>query len=263
MGRPKLNVRLYEKYGSLTVTSEAFKRPPCRYYYVTCKCDCGNTDYFKQADLKAGTSFRCNECADRSRRKVQVGDRFGNWKVIEETKDADGKLEWVCKCKCGRTRRIKTGLLRAKNMDIECWECAALTKRTGVDGTLWGTIKRNAEARDLEVAVDWEFCKALLKKQEYRCALSGVLIWLPDCTSQVLDNMGTASLDRIDSRKGYLPGNVQWVHKDYNILKMDWDEKDFIAMCCAVADHFRSMSDDVEPPPPSTNWSAPSPLLCP
>ena len=41
----------------------------------------------------------------------------------------------------------------------------------------------------------------------------------------------TASLDRIDQNKGYEIGNVQWVHKDVNLMKMYLDEKYFIGLC--------------------------------
>ena len=37
----------------------------------------------------------------------------------------------------------------------------------------------------------------------------------------------TASLDRIDSSKGYTEDNIQWVHKDVNQMKMDLPEQRF------------------------------------
>ena len=45
----------------------------------------------------------------------------------------------------------------------------------------------------------------------------------------------TASLDRIDSSKGYVIGNVQWVHKDINIMKNKFDNQYFIDMCKKIA----------------------------
>jgi hypothetical protein len=48
---------------------------------------------------------------------------------------------------------------------------------------------------------------------------------------------GTASLDRIDSLVGYIKGNVQWVHKDVNVSKMDFDESYFRQLCAAVTAH--------------------------
>ena len=44
----------------------------------------------------------------------------------------------------------------------------------------------------------------------------------------------TASLDRIDSSKGYIKGNVQWVHKEFNKMKLDLLDKEFIDICKLV-----------------------------
>ena len=48
-------------------------------------------------------------------------------------------------------------------------------------------------------------------------------------------NKNTASLDRIDSSKGYVEGNVQWVHKMINMSKQQYSQEEFIDMCKAVA----------------------------
>lgn len=51
---------------------------------------------------------------------------------------------------------------------------------------------------------------------------------------------GNASLDRIDSNMDYQEENVQWLHKDINMMKQQFDQDYFIQMCCAVADHYRN-----------------------
>lgn len=45
----------------------------------------------------------------------------------------------------------------------------------------------------------------------------------------------TASLDRIDSLKGYTLDNVQWIHKDLNYMKCDYEENEYIEWCKKVA----------------------------
>ena len=45
----------------------------------------------------------------------------------------------------------------------------------------------------------------------------------------------TASLDRIDSTKGYIEGNVQWVDKIVNAMKWNIPEKYFIEICKTIA----------------------------
>lgn len=43
-------------------------------------------------------------------------------------------------------------------------------------------------------------------------------------------------LDRIDSTKGYIVGNIQWIHKAVNKMKMEFSVADFMAVCKVVAD---------------------------
>ncbi|MGJ4945118.1 hypothetical protein ACQR1W_31470 [Bradyrhizobium sp. HKCCYLS1011] len=48
----------------------------------------------------------------------------------------------------------------------------------------------------------------------------------------------------IDSSKGYAAGNVQWIHKDLNHMKLDFDQDYFVEMCMRVADHHRAAAND-------------------
>lgn len=57
---------------------------------------------------------------------------------------------------------------------------------------------------------------------EYKCALSDKSISFND---------GTASVDRIDSKIGYVSNNIQIVHKDINIMKNAFDQDYFIDIC--------------------------------
>ena len=53
----------------------------------------------------------------------------------------------------------------------------------------------------------------------------------------------TASLDRIDSNKGYVEGNVQWVHVDVNYMKLDYDQDYYINICRLIA---KRMGDTID-----------------
>lgn len=46
---------------------------------------------------------------------------------------------------------------------------------------------------------------------------------------------GTASLDRIDGARGYVEGNVWWVHKDVNVMKMDLEVDYFVDLREGIA----------------------------
>ncbi len=72
------------------------------------------------------------------------------------------------------------------------------------------------------------------QEQKGLCAYTGQVLTL---SASKHDTLGTASLDRIDSSRGYVLDNIQWVHKDINRLKNNYSEADFIQMCHLVADY--------------------------
>lgn len=77
--------------------------------------------------------------------------------------------------------------------------------------------------------------------QERRCALTDIELVMPER----FGDARTASLDRIDSSGSYRIGNVQWVHKDVNRMKNDFDQDYFVKMCRLVAKSAGAC--DVEP----------------
>ena len=88
--------------------------------------------------------------------------------------------------------------------------------------------KTGAVTRNIEWDVSFEDLADLLIEQDFKCALSGVPI-------QAMEIKNNASLDRIDSSKGYVAGNVQWVLVEINMMKQQYSQEKFIELCCAVA----------------------------
>jgi hypothetical protein len=105
-----------------------------------------------------------------------------------------------------------------------------------ISGRHWKSILANAVVRNLCVDISIEYAWDLFLKQDRRCALTG-------CPLEMHIVLGskhstwTASLDRIDSNKGYVVGNVQWVHKDIQRMKTDFTPKRFYELCFAVVEH--------------------------
>jgi len=90
-----------------------------------------------------------------------------------------------------------------------------------------------ADIRGLDWDVTFEYLADVLIEQDFKCSLTG---WDIDAMEV---NKNTASLDRIDSSKGYVEGNVQWVHKMVNMCKQQYSQEEFIDMCIAVADRVK------------------------
>jgi len=109
-----------------------------------------------------------------------------------------------------------------------------------ISGTRWSSYQKGAKSRGFDFNITIEYAWELFIKQGRKCALSGLEIGF--CMD--LDKLrkygyqsGTASLDRIDSKQGYTEGNVQWVHKDANKMKMDLQEDNFFRMIKEIYEH--------------------------
>lgn len=126
-------------------------------------------------------------------------------------------------------------LLRKNNIKIQTRKEVASLKLKGyndISGTFWWMIKRNAKTRNLEFNITIQYCWNLFLQQNKKCAISNIeLILLPIFKISKC----TASLDRIDSNKGYIEGNVQWVHKSINMMKSNMTDQEFINWCHIVS----------------------------
>lgn len=87
--------------------------------------------------------------------------------------------------------------------------------------------------RNLEFSITIEDAWKQFEKQQRKCALSGWDIKLEQNYNKRHEQ--TASLDRIDSIKGYTKDNIQWVHRDINYIKGHCDNDYFIEICNSVA----------------------------
>ena len=97
-------------------------------------------------------------------------------------------------------------------------------------------IRRGAPSRGLAFEVSVPDLVRLFHMQRGFCAMSGMRIKFGKPT--------TASLDRIDSALGYAIDNVQWVHKDVNLMKQAFDVEYFQRVCARIARVARSGGEE-------------------
>lgn len=154
---------------------------------------------------------------------------------------------WECLCKCGKTvypttSKLKSGhtrscgCLRLKNISPRLSKDHPAWKGCGdISGSHWCRILANARHRKIEVSITIEYAWNLYLLQDRKCKLSGVPIDFSMSSKELVDGLLTASLDRIDSSKGYIEGNVQWVHRDVNYMKMNLLEDRFIDWCNIIS----------------------------
>ena len=117
--------------------------------------------------------------------------------------------------------------------------------------TLFKKYKSNALKRKLDFNLDIDYLWEIFTNQNKKCAITGVGIDMINATINGNYHLQTASLDRIDSNKGYIVGNVQWVHKVINSLKSDFENDDFISLCYLVSStnpcHTSKSIDNIRP----------------
>lgn len=99
----------------------------------------------------------------------------------------------------------------------------------GIYQRLKNCVTRSKLRKKWQNDLDDEFLHSIWEKQDGKCALTG-----RELTYEA-NHPFTASIDRIDSSKGYLRDNVQLVGKVINIMKSDLPQDDFIEICKVIA----------------------------
>ena len=177
--------------------------------------------------------------------KIQVGDRSDHLVVLRFEVVAD-KRHATCRCDCGNTITVRYESLRRKTNSCGCKPGPNWKGCGDLSASYYGSIKKGAGVRGIDFDVTMSDLWQLLVDQNHRCNLSGLPIHLGSRTS----DRHTASVDRIDNTKGYVLGNIQWVHKDINLMKHQYDQTYFIDLCKRVASN-QSGTRLPDPPAPT------------
>lgn len=171
--------------------------------------------------------------------KLKIGDKFNKLTIIAILRNTRNKIK--SKCECGNITYNSPDEIKVRKScgcDVSGRAGKANWAWNGyeeIPGSMVWTMKRGAKKRKLEVTIDIKYLWHIFLNQNGQCALTGQKL--------IFGTKGkdrTASIDRIDSDKGYIEGNVQWVHKDINTMKWDFTQDSFINMCRLVANNFKT-----------------------
>ncbi len=175
--------------------------------------------------------------------------KFGRLTAIRPIDKRNRTWRWECKCDCGNITigiisklkngcKTSCGCKRKENIKPKynkyhhAWSGYEL-----ISGSYWAQIQNRAKLAQLEFTLTVKEIWDLYISQNRRCALSGVELFFNADNKSIRKHSQTASLDRIDSTKGYLKGNVQWIHKDINYMKSDFTEREFIDWCGKIYEY--------------------------
>lgn len=179
----------------------------------------------------------------RTRIKDLTGQKLGKLLVLERAPNKKSWTMWKCSCDCGNEyTTYSTHLIRGNVTSCGCDShkkgCDHL-QWTGcgeISGRRWNSIRRMSSKRKTRLNVPFEidikYAWNLFLTQNRKCALSGQNIFF----GKTSKDDTTASLDKIDNNKGYIPGNVQWIHKDINRMKNVFSQEYFIKICKLISE---------------------------
>ena len=143
-----------------------------------------------------------------------TGKVFGRLSVVSRAENLGKHVLWNCVCECGnRVSSSSTHLSTGHTKSCGCLAAELLEKRNRTAGThrMWKTVEWNA----------WhsmkQRCSLVTHKKYALYGGRGIVVcqeWAASFQA-FFDHVGTKpvgkySLDRIDTNKGYVPGNVRW-----------------------------------------------------
>lgn len=175
-------------------------------------------------------------------KKLSPGQTFGWLTVVKRLPPSlagNRSAQWLMRCRCGKKLpRRAHDLTRAEGvLSCGCYRPVRSSKYAGagdITGPMFAKVIYAAQARGLVVEVDAAYCWGLFIRQEGRCALSGAGLFISVRTA--LPGEARASLDRIDNDKGYIAGNLQWLHPTVNFMKRTMAQSHFIEWCKRIAE---------------------------
>ena len=235
------------KFGHLTAT--AYAGPSNEGSMWQCKCICGRViTRPRYRLLAAGPNSSCGCITCNSPLWVYklppqdfTGKQLGWFTVTGYVPKSDGK-EWICKCRCGNIVYKKTNLIKRGNIHPE-FNCGCYRHGRYPGGfdvvakrILVSRFISQARQRGLEVTIGTDAIMGLMNSPCHYCGVekyNKLLIKKEPWVGQVYKYNG---IDRLDSSKGYIDGNVVACCPMCNEGKMDRLPEEYIEHCRLVSE---------------------------
>lgn len=139
--------------------------------------------------------------------------------------------EFFCNNSCSCSYKMsktsdETKLLQGEYLTKWCKDNPELTNlpKFSAHSYYLNKCKQRSKATNKEFNLDLEYIENLWETSNGKCALSKIDITLRKTSYESAD-LWSASIDRIDSSKGYIKGNVQFVAYAINLAKSNKDDQ--------------------------------------
>jgi len=212
-------IRIFEKIGKQNI--------------LECQCDCGVIKNIRQCDLVNGSTLSCG-CWKREYPKINflkdmIGKRFDSLVVLEVDHIIKKTYYWKCQCDCGNIIIANTQFLRYDGPR----SCGCLGQKRRVPvGTaqfnqIYSRYRVNAKNKNLGFTLTRDEFSIITQQNCFYCGIE------PYQTIKSKHDKGSFTyngIDRIDSKKGYIEGNMVPCCGKCNILKNNSTQKDFLEL---------------------------------
>lgn len=220
------------KYNDYTVISNPFIDEKGR-RVVKIQCKCGYQKICNCTCLHL--SIRCKYCRGKNKRIFKIGQKINKLTVIKYIKTKTNQPKVKVKCDCGNILEINAHKLRYQVGCNRCQKTYGINNKKYkgtkfVSKTYYTSIKNGASHRNIDFQLSINDLNDLLIQQNHRCALTKLPIKIGNKIEPT-----TASVDRINTKVGYIKTNIQWVHKHVNKMKIDFNQEYFIELCKLIA----------------------------
>lgn len=215
-------------------------------------CSCGHKANFTESYINKSTFSRsCKSCGqirrynESSSRVYNIGDKLMNLEILDIIHGK--RIKYKVKClSCGNVYETGHSILNKKSNNIgtsycnKCFtidmksqrKCKMLTEHISL--IFYKKLIVQANLRGILFNVSPEYLESIYNGF---CYLSNTKIDIGTYSkSKGCIDSGNASLDRIDSTKGYVENNVGWVSKQINVMKHILSVEDFVKLCKMVVD---------------------------
>lgn len=196
-------------------------------------------EYFKRNTICSEDKFhhKCRSCEieELMQTEWQDGKLLCHKCKVFKPEDCFSKNGSSCKSRNNRRYICKECFkTKQQNLDIALDNDKKLKKCLRF--RLLGARDRSKK-HDIAFNLDLDFLMQLWEKQKGRCALSGVQMTFELKKGRVATNV---SIDRIDSKEGYIKSNIQLVCMACNQIKSDLELENMYKFCKAIVENYES-----------------------
>jgi len=209
-----------------------------------CRCTCGRESTPTTRSLNSGNSQSCG-CLriEHSNVPELTGKVFHDLTVIRRVENCTfGRAGWLCRCVCGRQITLSTNLLHQGQgqapLQVSCG-CHKGRMRVHPYQYVLSMYVYSAKKRGLEYSLSTDLFRRLLASACDYCGTPSSLKLNRGMMQRFKAHADFRynGIDRVDSTRGYVPGNVVPCCFVCNRMKLDYSCEKFIDHIKAIAAH--------------------------